>query len=134
MASAEAEGTKLRAVGVTNQRETLVCWSKATGKPLCHAIVWMDTRTQGVVDALVSEHGGDGDALRSKCGLPFATYFSGVKLRWLVRKPLPCYPCVTADTFMSLPLSATHTATMPSWRTTRRWRRRRRRAICSAAR
>ena len=79
---AASPGSTVAAVGVTNQRETLVCWSAATGAPLCRAIVWMDTRTQGVVDALVAEHGGDADALRGRCGLPFAT--CGAALGWRV--------------------------------------------------
>ncbi|MDE2577395.1 MAG: glycerol kinase GlpK [Hyphomicrobiales bacterium] len=72
----------LLAVGLTNQRETTVIWDRRTGAPLHHALVWMDTRT----DALVAEFArSDGqDRLREKTGLPLATYFSGLKLRWLL--------------------------------------------------
>jgi glycerol kinase len=74
--------TDLAAVGITNQRETTVVWDPDTGKPICNAIVWQDTRT----DALVRELGGAGgqDAFRERCGLPLSTYFSGPKLRWIL--------------------------------------------------
>ncbi len=70
------------AVGITNQRETALLWDKATGTPLHNALVWMDTRT----DALVAQYTQDGgvDRLRSRTGLPITTYFSGLKLRWLL--------------------------------------------------
>ncbi len=72
----------LAAIGITNQRETTVVWNRRTGKPVANAIVWQDTR---VSDA-VSEFARDGgqDRFRSKTGLPLATYFSGLKLRWIL--------------------------------------------------
>jgi glycerol kinase len=72
----------LAAVGITNQRETTVVWSKATGKPVHNAIVWQDTRT----DRLVRDLGGSQgqDRFRELCGLPLATYFSGPKVRWIL--------------------------------------------------
>src|ERR1700742_2595526 len=72
----------LAAVGITNQRETTLVWDPETGKPICNAIVWQDTRT----DALVRELGGAAgqDRFRDRCGLPLATYFSGPKLRWIL--------------------------------------------------
>jgi glycerol kinase len=72
----------LAAIGITNQRETTVLWDKATGQPLCNALVWMDTRT----DALVHRFSKDGgqDRFRAKTGLPLATYFSGLKLLWIL--------------------------------------------------
>lgn len=72
----------LAAIGVTNQRETTVLWDRASGAPLHNAIVWMDTRT----DALVAKFAEQGRAewLRAKTGLPLATYFSGLKLAWLL--------------------------------------------------
>lgn len=72
----------LAAIGITNQRETTVLWDKASGKPLHNALVWMDTRT----DALVSSFAKSGgkDRFRAKTGLPLTTYFSGLKLRWLL--------------------------------------------------
>ncbi|HLE68428.1 MAG TPA: FGGY family carbohydrate kinase, partial [Vicinamibacteria bacterium] len=70
------------AVGVTNQRETTVVWDRKTGRPYGNAIVWQDTRTDGIVLELARE--GGIDRLRAKTGLPLATYFSGPKLQWLL--------------------------------------------------
>ncbi|KAL0251244.1 hypothetical protein GEMRC1_000457 [Eukaryota sp. GEM-RC1] len=70
------------AIGITNQRETLVVWDSVTGKPLYNAIVWLDTRTKGIADQLSKQHGPN--ALASATGLPFSTYFSGIKLKWLI--------------------------------------------------
>lgn len=69
-------------IGLTNQRETTVVWNKETGKPYHNAIVWQDTRTDTMVNELTAMYGAD--ALREKTGLPFATYFSGLKLKWLL--------------------------------------------------
>ena len=82
LASAALSASDLVSVGVTNQRETTLLWDRATGEPLSNAIVWQDTRT----DRFVTELGKDGgqDRLRGKTGLPLATYFSGLKLRWLL--------------------------------------------------
>ena len=73
----------LAAVGVTNQRETTLLWDRATGKPLCNAIVWMDTRTSELVHDYTRGFGQD--RFRAKTGLPLATYFSGLKLLWIFR-------------------------------------------------
>ena len=72
----------LKAVGVTNQRETTLLWDRRTGEPLHNALVWQDTR----VDGLVADYAREGgkDRLRAKTGLPLASYFSGLKLRWLL--------------------------------------------------
>ncbi|WP_435593053.1 glycerol kinase GlpK [Nocardia sp. bgisy118] len=72
----------IAAVGVTNQRETTVVWDRATGKPIHHAIVWQDTRT----DRLVTELGGEAGPTRyqDRTGLPLSTYFAGPKLRWIL--------------------------------------------------
>ena len=72
----------LAAVGITNQRETTLMWDARTGAPLHNAIVWQDTR----VDSLVAEYAREGgpDRLRAQTGLPLASYFSGLKLRWLL--------------------------------------------------
>jgi glycerol kinase len=72
----------LSAVGITNQRETVLVWDAATGEPVGNAIVWQDTRTDQVVKELAATH--DDDWWRVRCGLPLATYFSGPKLRWLL--------------------------------------------------
>jgi glycerol kinase len=83
--AAEAAGARpgdLAAVGVTNQRETVVVWERATGKPVGNAIVWQDMRT---ADAC-RELSRDGGSMRFQnlTGLPIATYFSGPKLAWIL--------------------------------------------------
>ncbi|MGH2635850.1 MAG: glycerol kinase GlpK [Actinomycetota bacterium] len=82
LSKAGISASDLAAVGVTNQRETTVVWDKATGEPVYNALVWQDTRTQGVVDELSAD--GGQDRFREKAGLPLATYFSGTKAKWLL--------------------------------------------------
>jgi glycerol kinase len=72
----------LAAIGITNQRETTVAWNKKTGRPIYNAIVWQDTRVAPEV-AEFSRHGGQ-DRYRATTGLPLATYFSGLKIRWIL--------------------------------------------------
>jgi glycerol kinase len=72
----------LAAIGVTNQRETTVVWERATGRPVANAIVWQDTRTTGICQALIDD--GLEPLIRERTGLLPATYFSGPKLRWLL--------------------------------------------------
>jgi glycerol kinase len=81
LASAGVGASDLAAVGVTNQRETCLLWDRVTGAPLHHALVWMDTRTQPLVERYAAQ--GVGDLVRAKTGLPLATYFSAFKLVWL---------------------------------------------------
>ncbi|KAL3756448.1 hypothetical protein ACHAWU_009842 [Discostella pseudostelligera] len=83
--------TLIKAVGITNQRETTVCWNDRTGRLYYNAIVWDDTRTAKVADTIMSENSTTSaeypdakDALRSKTGLPIASYFAGTKVRWLI--------------------------------------------------
>ncbi|HZK16832.1 MAG: glycerol kinase GlpK [Candidatus Omnitrophota bacterium] len=73
---------EIAAVGVTNQRETAVVWEKATGKPVHNAIVWQDTRTDLICNELAKD--GGQDRFREKVGLPLATYFSGMKAKWIL--------------------------------------------------
>ena len=82
LAKAGLTTADLIAVGITNQRETTVLWDKATGQPVHNALVWMDTRTSDLVAEL--EQDGGQDRLRAATGLPLATYFSGLKLAWLL--------------------------------------------------
>ncbi len=76
------KASDLAAVGITNQRETTVLWNKKTGKPLGNAIVWQDTRVADEVGRLAREIGDP--FFRSRTGLPLSTYFSALKLRWLL--------------------------------------------------
>jgi glycerol kinase len=75
--------TDLAAIGITNQRETTVVWNRKTGKPYYNAIVWQDTRTQPLVNQMNEQLGHN--AWQSITGLPFATYFSSLKLKWLLQ-------------------------------------------------
>ena len=70
------------AVGITNQRETVVAWNPKTGAPFGSAIVWQDTRTDKMLQKLKAD--GVEKLVRRKSGLPLATYFSAVKMRWLL--------------------------------------------------
>lgn len=83
------ELSQLQAIGITNQRETALIWDRATGKPLYNAIVWHDTRTTEIVHRLKNGEGegflGTGaDRFRAVTGLPIATYFSAVKIMWML--------------------------------------------------
>jgi len=70
------------AIGITNQRETAVVWERKTGRPVRNAIVWQDTRVADEVTRL-AQSGGQ-DRFRAQTGLPLSTYFSGLKLRWIL--------------------------------------------------
>ncbi|KAH9026525.1 glycerol kinase [Lactarius pseudohatsudake] len=88
----------VKVIGVTNQRETTVVWSRKTGKPLTRAIVWDDSRTRGIVlhfEKLLETQGIEIDgkvrrgkdgalAIKELTGLPLSTYFSAIKLRWMI--------------------------------------------------
>ncbi|KAJ3704701.1 hypothetical protein LUZ61_008406 [Rhynchospora tenuis] len=74
----------LKGVGLTNQRETTVIWSKATGLPLYNAIVWMDVRTSSICRRLEKELSGGRTHFVDTCGLPISTYFSALKILWLI--------------------------------------------------
>jgi glycerol kinase len=82
LAKAGIKASDLAAVGIANQRETAVVWDRRTGKPVCNAIVWQDTRT----DTIINEWAKDGgqDRFRARVGLPLATYFSGPKVKWIL--------------------------------------------------
>ncbi len=82
LARAHLTAADLASIGITNQRETTVLWDKTTGEPLCNAIVWMDARTGDLVHRLAAD--GGQDRFRAKTGLPLATYFSGLKLLWIL--------------------------------------------------
>jgi glycerol kinase len=81
----DAKGLKpadLSGIGITNQRETTVLWNRKTGKAVYNAIVWQDTRVADSV-AEFTANGGQ-DRFRARTGLPLATYFSGLKIRWIL--------------------------------------------------
>ena len=72
----------IRAVGITNQRETTVVWNRKTGAPIHHAIVWQDRRAEPICAAL--REAGMADTIQQKTGLLIDAYFSGSKLQWLL--------------------------------------------------
>ena len=72
----------IAAIGITNQRETVVMWDKETGEPVHNAIVWQDRRGAAFCDELTEQ--GYADTVRDKCGLTIDAYFSGSKVNWLL--------------------------------------------------
>lgn len=72
----------IAAIGITNQRETVVVWNKKTGKPIYNAIVWQDKRTSDYCDDLKKQ--GKNDLIREKTGLVIDSYFSGTKVKWIL--------------------------------------------------
>ncbi len=70
------------ALGITNQRETTIVWNRKTGVAVYNAIVWQDTRVEDYVAEFARE--GGPDRFRKLTGLPLATYFSGLKIRWIL--------------------------------------------------
>jgi len=82
LAKAGARPRDVAAIGITNQRETVIVWDRATGKPIHPAIVWQDRRTAGYCSAL--QESGLGDEVASKTGLVLDPYFSATKVRWIL--------------------------------------------------
>ena len=72
----------IASIGITNQRQTTVVWDRHTGKPAYNALVWQDARVADYVAALAAE--GGQNRFQAKTGLPLATYFSGLKIRWIL--------------------------------------------------
>jgi glycerol kinase len=72
----------IKAIGITNQRETAVVWDKNTGEPVYNAIVWQDTRTQEIVDRFAAD--GGVERFKDIVGLPLSTYFAGTKIVWIL--------------------------------------------------
>ncbi|TGE23202.1 glycerol kinase GlpK [Hymenobacter metallicola] len=75
-------GKSIAALGITNQRETVVVWNRKTGKPIYNAIVWQDRRTAEYCDQLRAE--GHEELIRQKTGLVLDAYFSASKVRWIL--------------------------------------------------
>ena len=82
MSKGKLHPSDLAAIGITNQRETTVLWNRKTGKPVANALVWQDTRVADYVSDLANA--GGQDRFRRKTGLPLTTYFSGLKIRWIL--------------------------------------------------
>ncbi|OGA06970.1 MAG: glycerol kinase [Betaproteobacteria bacterium RIFCSPLOWO2_02_64_14] len=82
LARAGIAAREVAAIGITNQRETTVVWDRASGEPLCNAIVWQDRRTAGYCDELKAQ--GREPLITARTGLVLDAYFSGTKLRWML--------------------------------------------------
>jgi glycerol kinase len=82
MAQMQLGPKDLAAIGITNQRETTVLWDRKTGRPVHNALVWQDTRVGEMVAELAAA--GGPDRFRLRTGLPLSTYFSSLKIRWLL--------------------------------------------------
>ncbi len=80
---AKADARAIAAIGLTNQRETVLAWERATGRPAARAIVWQDRRTAARCEALRRE--GCAPEVRRRTGLVLDPYFSATKLEWLLR-------------------------------------------------
>jgi glycerol kinase len=82
VAQAGLESRQIAAIGITNQRETVILWDRTTGEPVHRAIVWQDRRTAGICDDLKKD--GVEPMIRQKTGLVLDAYFSGTKLKWIL--------------------------------------------------
>lgn len=82
MAKQSLGSTDIAAIGITNQRETVVVWNRHTGKPIYNAIVWQDKRTAAYCDELKNQ--GKTDWIRNKTGLVIDSYFSATKIKWIL--------------------------------------------------
>jgi len=84
LADAGVQGSDLKGIGITNQRETVVAWDPKTGEPMHNALVWQDRRTAKRCDEL-RESDGVLEMVRERTGLVIDPYFSGTKIEWLIR-------------------------------------------------
>ena len=82
LSRAGIQASEIKAIGITNQRETTVMWDRATGEPVGRAIVWQDRRTAAICDELKAR--GLEETFRRKTGLVLDPYFSGTKVKWLL--------------------------------------------------
>ena len=82
LAKAGVKAADIAAIGITNQRETVVVWDRATGEPIHRAIVWQDRRTANVCDRLRSD--GREPMVQPRPGLLLDPYFSGTKFAWIL--------------------------------------------------
>lgn len=82
LSKANVQPSEIKAIGITNQRETTLLWDRASGRPIGRAIVWQDRRTASVCDELKAR--GLEDVFREKTGLVLDAYFSGTKVKWLL--------------------------------------------------
>ena len=82
IAKSGIDPTEIAAVGITNQRETVIVWDKNTGRPICNAIVWQCRRTADICESLKAD--GHEDYIRRTTGLRLDPYFSATKIKWIL--------------------------------------------------
>ena len=105
---AGTEGSALDAIGITNQRETVVAWDPDTGEPVHNALVWQDRRTAARCDEL--REAGHEDLVRERTGLVLDPYFSGTKIEWLLQNVEGAEDAVfgTIDSWLVFKLTGRH--------------------------
>ncbi|GAC1505244.1 MAG: hypothetical protein NVS1B3_03190 [Candidatus Dormibacteraceae bacterium] len=110
--AAGARASDVRALGITNQRETLVVWDRRTLEPLSPAIVWQDRRTASVCDQL--RESGHADRVREVTGLVLDPYFTATKLAWVLEHVSGAANAAvgTVDSWLVARLSAVPTAAL----------------------
>jgi glycerol kinase len=108
LADAKADAGSLNAVGITNQRETVVVWDPKTGEPVHNALVWQDRRTAARCDEL--REAGHEDLVRERTGLVIDPYFSGTKIEWLLHNVEAAREAVfgTIDSWLVFKLTGRH--------------------------
>ena len=108
IAAAGIEGAELDAIGITNQRETVVAWDPDSGEPIHRALVWQDRRTAGRCDELRAA--GHEPLVRERTGLTIDPYFSGTKIEWLLRNAEGAERAVfgTIDSWLIFKLTGEH--------------------------
>jgi glycerol kinase len=108
IADAGVEGSQLEAIGITNQRETVVAWDPATGAPIHRALVWQDRRTAERCDELRAA--GHEQLVRERTGLTIDPYFSATKIEWLLRNAEGAERAVfgTIDSWLLFKLTGRH--------------------------
>ena len=108
IADAGAAGSELEAIGITNQRETVVAWDPQTGEPVHRALVWQDRRTAARCDEL--KDAGHEPLVRERTGLTIDPYFSGTKIEWLLRNAEGVERAVfgTIDSWLLFKLTGRH--------------------------
>ena len=82
MAAGKTQPKDIAAIGITDQRETTIVWDRATGKPICNAIVWQDSRTAAFCEQLKAQ--GHEDLIQQRTALLIDAYFSGSKISWIL--------------------------------------------------
>ena len=108
LADARADPASLDAIGITNQRETVVAWDPRTGEPVHNALVWQDRRTAARCDEL--REAGHEPLVRERTGLVLDPYFSGTKIEWLLRNVEEARDAVfgTIDSWLVFKLTGRH--------------------------